>query len=209
MAHGAAHDAAEHVAAPLVRGQHAVGDQERARAQVVGDDAVGDPLRPVRVDARSVRDRADQRHEQVDLVIVVLALQHRGDALQPHAGVDRGLRQMMRSPGELLELHEDEVPDLDEAVAVRVGRARRAARNLVAVIVEDLGARAAGAGIAHLPEIIGAGDADDAGLRAAPRSSSRDRRPRRRRHRPWPSACPSAGRTLWSPDSRPARWRGP
>ncbi len=29
--------------------------------------------------------------------------------------------------GQLLALHEDEIPDLDEAVAIRVGRARRAA----------------------------------------------------------------------------------
>ena len=31
----------------------------------------------------------------------------------------------------------------------------------VAVVVEDLRARAAGAGVAHRPEIVGAGDADD------------------------------------------------
>ena len=61
-----------------------------------------------------------------------------------------------------LELHEDEVPDLDEAVAVGVGRAGRAARNVVAVIVEDLRARAAGAGVAHRPEIVAGRDADDA-----------------------------------------------
>ena len=36
----------------------------------------------------------DQRAEQVDVVIVVRALQHRGDALEPHAGVDRGPRQV-------------------------------------------------------------------------------------------------------------------
>ena len=33
VAHGAAHDAAEHVAAALVRRQHAVGDQERRVAR--------------------------------------------------------------------------------------------------------------------------------------------------------------------------------
>jgi hypothetical protein len=62
---------------------------------------------------------------------------------------------------ELLELHEDEVPDLDEPVAVLVRAARRAAPDVIAVIVEDLGARAARAGIAHLPEIVGGRDADD------------------------------------------------
>ena len=42
VAHGAAHDAAQHIAAALVRGQHAVGDQERGGAQMVGDDPVRD-----------------------------------------------------------------------------------------------------------------------------------------------------------------------
>jgi hypothetical protein len=50
MAHRAAHDPAQHIAAALVRRQHAVGDQEGGRAQMVGDDAErGDGLlgRPV------------------------------------------------------------------------------------------------------------------------------------------------------------------
>ena len=94
VAHGAAHDAAEHVAAALVRRQHAVGDQERGGAQMVGDDAVRGLLRPVGVTpVRSAMAR-DQRREQVDRVIVVRALQHGGDALEPHAGVDRRPRQV-------------------------------------------------------------------------------------------------------------------
>ena len=39
VADRAADDPAQHVAAALVAGQHAVGDQERAGADVVGDDA--------------------------------------------------------------------------------------------------------------------------------------------------------------------------
>ena len=66
-----------------------------------------------------------------------------------------------------LELHEDEIPDLDEAVAVGVGRARRAAGDLVAVVEEDFRARAARAGVAHRPEIVGGRDADDARFRQA------------------------------------------
>ena len=69
--------------------------------------------------------------------------------------------------GQRLELHEDEIPDLDVAVAVGVGRAGRAAGDLVAVVVEDLRARAAGAGVAHRPEIVVGGDADDARFRQA------------------------------------------
>src|SRR5690606_13426947 len=87
---------------------------------------------------------------------------------EPRAGVDRGLRQR-RAPTvrELLELHEDEVPDLDEAVAVLVGAARRAARDAGAMVVEDFRTRAARAGIAHRPEIVVGGDADDLLVRQA------------------------------------------
>ena len=93
VAHRAAHDAAQHIAAPLVGRQHAVGDQEGGGAQMVGDHAVRDLVRPVGIDAGRVGAGADERAHQVDVVIVVLALQHRGDALEPHAGVDRGARQ--------------------------------------------------------------------------------------------------------------------
>ena len=37
----------------------------------------------------------------------------------------------------LLELHEDEVPDLDETVAIGIGRAGRSARDMRPVIEED------------------------------------------------------------------------
>jgi hypothetical protein len=47
---------------------------------------------------------------------------------------------------ELLELHEDEVPDLDEPVAVFFRRAGRAAPDVIAMVIEDLGAGAAGTG---------------------------------------------------------------
>ncbi len=72
----------------------------------------------------------------------------------------------MRSPAaSLLELHEHQVPDFDEAVAVGLGRARRTAGNVRPVVVEYLGAWSARAEIPHLPEIVGAGDADDPALR--------------------------------------------
>ncbi len=135
---------------------------------MVGDDAVRGRLRTFGLDAGQVGDVHDDRAEQVDLVIVVRALQHRRDALEPHAGVDRRLRQFdPLAAGKLLVLHEHQVPDLDEPVAVGVGRAGRAAGNVRAVIVENLRARTARAGVAHLPEIVGAGDPDDLRIRQA------------------------------------------
>ena len=162
VAHRAAHDPAQHIAPALIGGQHAVGDQEAGRAQMVGDHPVRDGMRAVRVHARGFRRGMDQRLHQVDFVIVVLALQHGGQPLQPHAGVDGGAGQgnaLLRR--HLLELHEDQVPDLDEPVAVLVRAAGRAAGDAVAVVEEDFRARPAGAGIAHRPEIVRGRDAQD------------------------------------------------
>ena len=153
MADRAADDPAQHVAAALVARDHAVDDQERARADVVGDHL--ERVRRQVLGAGLARRRLDEVLEEVDLVVRVHALQHRGDPLEPHAGVDRGLRQRIE-PARLVavELHEDEVPDLDVAVAVGLGGAGRPALHLGAVVVEDLRARAARAGVAHLPEVV-------------------------------------------------------
>ena len=132
---------------------------------MVGDHPMAHAARVVGVDARRIRDRPDERAHEVDGVIVMRALQHRRDALEPHPGVDRGLRQQHALTARaLLELHEHEVPDFDEAVAIRVRRAGRAAGNMVAMVVEDLRAGAARPGVAHRPEIIRGRDADDAAI---------------------------------------------
>ena len=163
MAHAAAHDPPQNVAAPLVGRQHAVGDEEGAGAQVVGDDPVGHRMLAVRRLTGGLGRGLDDRAQQVGVVVVVLALQHRGDALQPHASVDRRARQVApRLLVDLLELHEHQIPDLDEAVAVLVRAARRSAGDMLAVIEEDLRAGAAGAGIPHGPEVVGGRDRNDA-----------------------------------------------
>ena len=66
-----------------------------------------------------------------------------------------------RAVGKLLVLHEHEIPDLDEAVAVRVGTARRTARDRGPMVEENLRARPTRAHVAHRPEIVAAGDAQD------------------------------------------------
>ena len=153
VADGAADDPAQHVAAALVAGDHAVGDQEAAGADVVGDDLERVAAEILR--AGHARGRLDQVLEQIDLVVAVHALQHRGDALQPHAGVHRGLGQRMQRAGLVaVELHEHQVPDLDVAVAVGIRRPGRPAGDPGPVVPEDLGARTAGPGVAHLPEVV-------------------------------------------------------
>ena len=65
----------------------------------------------------------DDRPQQVGLVVGELALHHRRDTLQAHAGVDRGTGQRSQDAlGRAVELHEDEIPDLDEAAAAIVGK---------------------------------------------------------------------------------------
>ncbi len=133
---------------------------------MIGDDAMRGLALAFGVNVGQIGDGFDQRAEQVDLVIVVRALQHGGDAFDAHAGVDRRPRQVDTLVGrQLLVLHEDEIPDLDEAIAVGIRTSRRTARNMVAVIVKDLRARSARAGIAHGPEIVAAGNAQNLLLR--------------------------------------------
>ena len=177
VAHGAAHDAAQHIAAALIRGQHTVRHQKRRGAQMIGDDAVRGGLRAARIDAGLLGHSADQRLHHVGVVIAGDALHDGGDALQPHAGVDRRARQAQPlARPDLLELHEHEVPEFQKAVAVLVGAAWRAAEHCVALVIKNLGAWSTGAGVAHRPEIVRGGDADDARLRQA-----RDLAPQRMR----------------------------
>ena len=109
------------------------------------------------------RRRVDQMAEQIGLEHAVDALHDAGHALQAHAGVDRGTRQihalLLRH---LLVLHEHEIPEFEEAVAILFRRARRSAPDVIAAIDEDLRARAARTGVAHRPEIVRGRDADDA-----------------------------------------------
>ncbi len=154
MAAGAANDATQHVAAAFIGGQHAVGDQEATGTNVVGNHFQRGLA--VVAAADGLGRGAQQVLEQVDLVVRVHVLHDRTDALQAHAGIHRRRWQRVQHAiGGAVELHEDVVPDLDVTVAVFFRRAGWAAPDVGAVIVEDLGARAARAGVAHGPEVVG------------------------------------------------------
>ncbi len=129
---------------------------------MIGDDAVAGRMSAIGRHAGQLHRGRDQRTEQIDVIIVVAALEHRGNALEPHAGVDGRMRQVdALAVGELLVLHKDEIPNLDEAVAFGIGAAGRPALEGRSMVVENLRARPAGTGIAHRPEIVASGDADD------------------------------------------------
>src|SRR6516165_3307041 len=88
----------------------------------------------------SRRSGFDQMAEQIGLEDAIDALQDGSHALQSHAGVDRGARQgLALLLGDLLELHEDEIPEFEEAIAVLLRAARRTTPDMFAAIDEDLG----------------------------------------------------------------------
>ena len=98
--------------------------------------------------------------EQVHVVVGEDPLQHRGNALEPHAGVHMPGRQVVEgSFGVAVVLDEDEVPELDVAGAVAVDGTDvagivRVVAGFGTPVQVDLAARTAGAGVAHLPEVV-------------------------------------------------------
>ena len=164
----AAHQAAQNVAATLVRGGHAISNQHERRTDVVGHHAhahvvlvalVLGGLRAVVLLAGELGRCIQHGAHLVGLVEVLDALQQHGQTLNAQAGIDVLLRQVAQNLEVVLAdalatlvLHEHEVPDLDVAVVV----SRRAAFLTVggAAVVENLGVGACGAGLAGGPVVF-------------------------------------------------------
>ena len=165
VAGGPAEQAAQHVAAAFIRGQHAVGDHEHGGAAVVGDDAQGHVALVADAVGRAgeLGDLVRDVHHGIDLEQAAHVLAHHGQTLQAHAGVDVLLGQLgVIAEAVVVELAEHVVPDLDVAVAVAAhGAVGLAAAVLLAAVIVDLGAGAAGAG-AVLPEVVLLAEAEDA-----------------------------------------------
>ena len=154
MADGAADDAAQHIAAPFVAGNDAVGNEKRAGADVIGNHLQAGHVH-AEGHAHFARGGADERLKQINLVIAVHALQDGGQALQPHASIHAGRGQAGDAAVFMhFKLHEHVVPDFNEAVAVFIRAAGRAAGHVRTVVVKDFAARAAGASVGHHPEVV-------------------------------------------------------
>ena len=61
---------------------------------------------------------------------------------------------MQRTLAISIELHEHQIPDLDVPVEIVIRAARRTARHIGPMVVENFRTGATGAGITHLPEIV-------------------------------------------------------
>ena len=171
VAHSTTQDATDDVACLGVGGQLPVGNGEGHGADVVGDDAHGDinglspSPSPVRegifcsiLQSCQLLNLLDRGLEHVGVVVGVLALQGAHEALEAHTGVDDIHAQgHQRAVGLALELHEHDVPDLDDLRVVLVHQlaAGHLGFLLGGTAVEmDLGAGTAGACVAHLPEVV-------------------------------------------------------
>src|SRR5215203_5225732 len=162
--HGAYHPAqqpTQHVATSLIAGSDAIGDQHQS-----GPDVITDHPEPYIVLVlvavalpRQLCGMVDHRVDLVDLIEVVNALHQVSNPLQTHAGVDVLTRQragnveviLLSNDGELL-LHEDQIPDLQEAILVHYRTAVRAI--LRSAIDPDLTARPAGSWDTHVPVVV-------------------------------------------------------
>ena len=120
MTNCAADDAAQHIAASFVGWNHTIGDQERARTDVIGNYTQG-RVRFIGA-ARCFHCRANQGNKQVNFVVGMHTLQNRRQTFQAHAGIHAWRRQFGHAAiGVHFKLHEDVVPNLDETVAVFFG----------------------------------------------------------------------------------------
>ena len=160
ITHGAAQDAADHIACLGVRGQLSVGDGEGDGADMIRHDAHRHVLLPIGAvgRARHVGDGLDERLEDVRVIVRRLALQCHTESLEAHACIDDAVGQrLQRAIGLPVILHEDEVPDLDHERVVLVHERCPGHSRTFGVGPEvdvDLRTGAAGARVAHLPKVV-------------------------------------------------------
>ena len=163
---GPANQPTQHIAPALVGGHDAIGQEKSHGPAVIADDPQGGVVLVV-VAVGHPGDgggRSDDGLKKINVEIGMHALDNGGNALQAHAGVDAGTRQGHAVARlDLVVLHEHEVPDFEIPVAVALADAAvRAAAHGLAPVVHDLGTGAAGAGVAHGPEIVLVAQAKDA-----------------------------------------------
>ena len=158
---------AQHIAAALVAGQHTVADHEGGGTDMVGDDAQGHVFLAALAVARTgdLGDLVRDVHHGVDIKERIDVLAHDGQTLKAHAGVDVLLLELgVVVVAVVIELGEDDVPDLHIAVALAAdGAAGLAAAVLFAAVVVNFRAGAARTG-AVLPEVVLLAELEDAVL---------------------------------------------
>ena len=137
IADGTAQDTTDDIACLRIRRQLTVGYREGNGTQVVGtyahghidivlllrDRVLGLFLKGGIFQSCDVLLRLDDRLEHVGIVVGVLTLHHTHEALEAHTCIDDVHRQrLQRAVGLAVELHEDDIPDLDDLWVVLVDK---------------------------------------------------------------------------------------
>ena len=100
--------------------------------------------------------------ERVNIKIGMHTLQNGGDSLQPHTSINRRLFQINSGTvRQIFKLVKHQIPNLNKTVAVFFRCSRQPAPDFRSVVVKNLRAGTAGAGVAHLPEVVFGGNADN------------------------------------------------
>ncbi len=165
----ASDDHAADVIAPDVARHDAIRHEERRRARVVADDAVGREILEHLLFGMTCQPAQNLQRifEEVGLVIGIHILQHRDNALEAHARVHvRGGERLERVGTEAVVLDEDQIPQFEESFAIAVDAADVPLDALLvaildAAVVMDFGTRPAGTRLRHLPKIILAAEVED------------------------------------------------
>ena len=185
-------DLAEHIPAAVVRRRTPPETRKAAAREWSAITREAARTVPDRRRRRRARGRPGAGLEEVGVVVGGDSLHHGREALEPHAGIHRGRRQRGERAGFVpVELHEDQIPDLEMAVVALEFRAE---------VVVDLGAGPAGAGIAHGPEVLRSRKGGDPcsgtcarRIAVLRRRAASPRRRRTRRRRAGPAGDPARG----------------
>ena len=159
MDHGAADHAPEHIPTPVIGGDDPIREQHGGATSVIGEHTVGDVgLRIAAVGfARFLGKMLNERLKCVRVEERPPLVDHRGEPLEAHAGIDPLLGEgcphagLVPVPGD-----ENQVPDLEKAITVLAVRpaVRPPAAVLLAPVVVDLGIGTAGPGWTGGPEVV-------------------------------------------------------
>ena len=117
MTNRASDDSPQYVPTTFIGRYNTVHNQERTGTNVVRNDA--ERVRRKISRSRQLSGSLNQTLEQIDFINGMNALHHSSNTFQTHSGVDRWPRQWCQlSVSRPIELHENEVPDLDVPVTV-------------------------------------------------------------------------------------------
>ena len=160
IAHSTTKDATNHITSLGVARQLAVGNRECHSADVVCNDAHGDiHLFPLTIVLTGqLLDLLDERLEYIGIVVGMLTLQGAHQTLETHSCInDIHSQGNKRSVGLALELHEDDVPDLNDLRVVLIDEVTTGDLSFLfgrPAVEVNLGAGTARTRLAHFPEVI-------------------------------------------------------